>query len=817
MSESKDGSNKDNNKDMVIVIDDNDKTNSINKSHDIEQAVNIEDSEQKNDNKSGLEKGFSKSLHVGGQKVLVVDHENAILSGEGAPPCCVIGSPEHTAALRAKIDELKLNSARLEQERAAALERSESIGNQLDKLVNELKYLGHESTDSNSEQTIHATVHTFGHLQKLEIIADEEEIVHSYDRLMRKPRVRQYWHKGTLHREADERHASYTELFWDLIFVAVVRNLGHTLVSDISGTNVERFILTFYPIWRICTDSNSEQTIHATVHTFGHLQKLEIIADEEEIVHSYDRLMRKPRVRQYWHKGTLHREADERHASYTELFWDLIFVAVVRNLGHTLVSDISGTNVERFILTFSEDLVEKFIILWEMILVIVMGTHASDIVHSSSVTFITSYVIARLSLALLYIVYAVWIPVFRTVFIGYIWGIIIPCTIWFIAIFTPSDNVNIVIWVAISIEFSWQGFIPLYHRHFAKNPANHIHTRDFDRVDTPNESIENSVSSPTNISTPHIAMKTRGTEFQWKWTDMFSFLKHSEYRTALNIEHWSERIGLFAIIAVGESILGVLYVSTNAYPDGQLAKAILGLIIAYSIHWIYFDVDASRQFQHALRRHVFTGVLFILVHFPLIMSLIAFGSSLGSVMTVIDYEENHASIVEDSDVSSHLLYGREVSSESTITEFPEPLAWLFCASLAIAMYSMAIIGILHKGLDSVSLMRIPKYQRIALRFVVGTIFLLLPLAHLNTLNLIAIIASLSIFLVVIEAYGRLRSDLPLFGNCDEDVMGGMEMNEDNRYIRWRWGTADLNKRRWSRGFLKRTKNENEKNDKSGKE
>ncbi|RHZ88891.1 hypothetical protein Glove_21g385 [Diversispora epigaea] len=689
MSESKNGSNNDNNNDynndMIIIIDDNDKkTNSanennnlnINKSHDIEQAVS---EQKKDDNKSGSGKGFSKNLHVGGQKVLVVDHQNEILSGEGAPSCCVIGSPEHVAALRVKIDELKLNSARLEQERAAAFERSESVGNQLDKLINELKNLGHENTDSNSEQTIHATVHTYGHLRKLEIIADEED----------------------------------------------------------------------------------------------------------ETTHSYDRLMRKPRVRQYWHKGTLHREADERHASYTELFFDLIFVAVIRNLGHMLVSDISGTNLERFILTFSEDLIEKFIILWEMTIVVVMGTHASDIVHSSS-TFIISYVIVRLSIAMLYTVYAIWIPMFRTIFIAEVWGIIIPSTVWFIAIFSPSNSVHFVMWVAVLFGTSLK-------MSFGK-PANHVHTRDFNRVDAPKESMKIRSLLPQN--------------------------QQSEYRTALNIEHFSERVGLFAIIAVGESILGVLYVSTNAYPDGQLAKAILGLIIAYSIHWIYFDVDASRQFQHALRRHVFTGVLFGYIHYPLLMSLIAFGSSLGRMMTIMDYlgeEKNPASdVVEDSDVSGHLLSGREVSSGSTITEFPESLVWLFCASLASAMYSMAIIGILHKGLDSVSLMRIPKYQRITIRVVVGTIFLLLPLAHLNTLNLVAIVASFSIFLVVIEAYGRLRRDLPLVGNCNEDIIGGNGgIDEASRYIRWRWGTADLRKRTWSRGFLKRTKNEKEKNDKSG--
>lgn len=78
----------------------------------------------------------------------------------------------------------------------------------------------------------------------------------------------------------------------------------------------------------------------------------------------------------------------------------------------------------------------------------------------------------------------------------------------------------------------------------------------------------------------------------------------------------------------------------------------------------------------------------------------------------------------DLGVTGHLLSARAESSESSnsessnsessnsegdsTTNFPESLEWLFCASLAIAMYCMVIIGILHKGLDSKNLMRIPK-------------------------------------------------------------------------------------------------------------
>lgn len=150
------------------------------------------------------------------------------------------------AALKAKIEELKSHSEQLEKERKEALARSESVSNQLDKFVGELSQLGHHHHNNKGEQTIHATIHTFGPLKNLEIIDDDDSTddEHKYDRIMRQPKIRQYWHKDKLHRESGERRVSFTELFWDLIFVAVIGNLGHDLVEDISGANIERFILT---------------------------------------------------------------------------------------------------------------------------------------------------------------------------------------------------------------------------------------------------------------------------------------------------------------------------------------------------------------------------------------------------------------------------------------------------------------------------------------------------------------------------------------------------------------------------------------------
>ncbi|CAG8801306.1 27181_t:CDS:2, partial [Racocetra persica] len=174
-----------------------------------------------------------------------------------------------------------------------------------------------------------------------------------------------------------------------------------------------------------------------------------------------------------------------------------------------------------------------------------MGTHASDIFDATAGVFISSYVLARLTYALMYVAYAMWIPMFRIHLITSAWGIIIPSAVWFAAIFVPQNCVVIMLWASVAFELFWYGFVPLYYRCRSK-----IYTRDFEPADEPTLTMDSTKSSPL---TPHKAMRTKGTEFRWKWTDIFSVLKITEYRAALNIEHYSERLGLFVVICLGES------------------------------------------------------------------------------------------------------------------------------------------------------------------------------------------------------------------------------------------------------------------------
>jgi hypothetical protein len=72
-----------------------------------------------------------------------------------------------------------------------------------------------------------------------------------------------------------------------------------------------------------------------------------------------------------------------------------------------------------------------------------------------------------------------------------------------------------------------------------------------------------SPASTTATHAPHKAMRTRGTEYQWNWKDIFIIYDKNQYRSALNIEHYSERLGSFAIIALGEGVSNEYFLNYN--------------------------------------------------------------------------------------------------------------------------------------------------------------------------------------------------------------------------------------------------------------
>jgi low temperature requirement protein LtrA len=65
-------------------------------------------------------------------------------------------------------------------------------------------------------------------------------------RLLRPPRLRATLEEGEA---SDLRHATWMELFYDLVFVVAISALGGRLSDDYSPAGILQFVGLFIPVW----------------------------------------------------------------------------------------------------------------------------------------------------------------------------------------------------------------------------------------------------------------------------------------------------------------------------------------------------------------------------------------------------------------------------------------------------------------------------------------------------------------------------------------------------------------------------------------
>ncbi|MFL6317202.1 MAG: low temperature requirement protein A [Nitrososphaeraceae archaeon] len=112
------------------------------------------------------------------------------------------------------------------------------------------------------------------------------------------------------------------------------------------------------------------------------------------------------------------------------------------------------------------------------------------------------------------------------------------------------------------------------------------------------------------------------------------FARQLSVQFAPHVHHLPERFGSFTIIVLGISILGVVNgIAAHNWTVSSIISAGLGLGIAFSLWWVYFDtVDGSEI--RALRENKQNGiyVTWLYIHFPLIIGFTAFGVSIEHVV-----------------------------------------------------------------------------------------------------------------------------------------------------------------------------------------
>lgn len=311
----------------------------------------------------------------------------------------------------------------------------------------------------------------------------------------------------------------------------------------------------------------------------------------------------------------------ERHSSWLENFYDLIVTIVVSQL--IIIShDVSLNGFVDFVILFipvwwswigvtfyntrfdTDDLGHRLLTLLQMAAAAFMAISVPNaFLSKNSAGFAISYAVIRILLVIEYVRTGHSAPATRPLTKRYSIGFSIAAAFWFISAFIPPPF-RFLLWAA--------GLV-------------------------------------IDIATPMV------------------FTRQLSARFAPHIYHLPERFGSFTIIVLGIAILGFVdgIAEEHNWSIQSISESALGLGIAFSLWWVYFDsIDGS--VIKALRRDKRIGIYaaWLYIHFPLAIGFTSFGVSLEGVV---------------------------LSDQHTVLPLAETM--LMCGSVSLCLFSLGILQI----------------------------------------------------------------------------------------------------------------------------
>lgn len=267
-----------------------------------------------------------------------------------------------------------------------------------------------------------------------------------------------------------------------------------------------------------------------------------------------------------------------RHATWFELFYDLVFVVTIAELAYLLSHDLTWSGVGAFGVLFipvwwswalhtyyadrfdTDDVVYRVLTAIQMFAVGVLAVAIHEGLADGAPTFAAAFLIGRLVLIALYLRAWRHVPAARPITQRYALGYSISAGLWLISIFVP-DPLRFALWgLAILIDYL---------------------------------SIPLSPFRPVRNYLP------------------------------LDNSHLPERFGLFTIIVLGEAVVGVVAgIGGQDWDVASVSVAALGFAIAVCLWWTFFGADHEPRLE---RNPYLTGQIWIHAHLPLTMALAATG------------------------------------------------------------------------------------------------------------------------------------------------------------------------------------------------
>ncbi len=342
----------------------------------------------------------------------------------------------------------------------------------------------------------------------------------------------------------------------------------------------------------------------------------------------------------------LHRAAhgEERKVTWLELFYDLVYVATLIQLGNLLSEDISVGGVMRFIILFVpiwwawtgitfymnrfvvDDVWHRSLIYLQIAAIAFLGISLEGAFGGLTTQFALSYAAIRLVQVVLYVRTWRYEPGTRPLTRRYVAGYLIGIALWLVSAFLPMPY-PVVFWlVALAVEIG-------------------------------------------NAFTP----RTRA---------LVSLLPPDS-------AHMRERYGIFVMIVLGESFIKTITNASGIHITIEIvAFSLLNIFVVFGLWWLYFDdIEASR-----IKARSFAPYAWIYAHLPLALGITAFGVASKKVFQSVE----HASVVKlEYGVlfcGALILYALAVALLEATTEQPggaennrQRVAWRLGVALVLAV------------------------------------------------------------------------------------------------------------------------------------
>ncbi len=266
----------------------------------------------------------------------------------------------------------------------------------------------------------------------------------------------------------------------------------------------------------------------------------------------------------------------ERHATWLELLYDLVFVAAISQLATNLNKDYSFSGFLNFSILFvpvwwawightfyltrfdSDDVVHRLLTMVQIVVVASLIVHLPEALGESSNGFALSYAAVRSVLVIEYWRAGRHDQHVRPLVNRYMIGFGSAAALWVVSTFIPVPHRFILWYLAIAVDF------------FAPLTAGHLH-----------------VKFP-----PHLM-------------------------------HLPERFGLFTIIVIGEAVVDIIMgIRTEHLNFVSGIEGIMGMIIVFTLWWGYFDgVKGAGTITLTSKDHVRAYLQWLYSHLPLTMAI----------------------------------------------------------------------------------------------------------------------------------------------------------------------------------------------------